>query len=233
VGGLVTVVELATVRALAWRLGRTPMLKDWTSAGCAPSHHMLWKRYGGWDAFVSAAGLPPVQPPHGWGQSPGFGRRYWTDERIIAALRRIYAELRRVPRDRENNRLCKGRLDWPPSEHIRRFGGNGRGCWQRAFTKAGVKVRCWENASWSEEDEEYLLENAGHLTLAQIAKELGRTAGACRRRLFDHGVRARDSRGCYTGQVLAQELGISLDRVSDAIRSGRLRAVRPPGRPYW
>ena len=225
--------EFATVRLLAERLGRTPLLRDWRAASCQPSPETLRRLYGGWDAFVAAAGLPPVEPPHGWSKGPGYGRRYWTEERIIGALRRIHAELGRLPHDREHTRLCKGRADWPTAETIRRFGGNGRGCWQRAFRKADVSVRIWAFASWSEEDDEFLLEKAGDLTLERIAKRLGRTPGACRRRLFDRGVRARDSRGWYTGQLLARELNIPVTRIYGAIRSGRLRAVRPPGRPYW
>ena len=47
---------IMAVRLLAFRLWRTPMLKDWRAHGCLPAHHHIRRRWGGWDRFLAAAG---------------------------------------------------------------------------------------------------------------------------------------------------------------------------------
>ena len=224
------------VRLLALRLGRVPMLKDWKAHGCRPSHFIILKRWRRWDRLLAAAGLPPPVIEPAWQRSPGYGRPYWTRERVIAGMRRVREELGYFPlQDRHYNPLKRGRLDWPRAELIRALGGGGRSAWRLAMIKAGLSkdVPGWSNGAWREDEDEYLLENAGRLTLRRIAFHLGRSYGACRRHLYDLGTRARDARGYYTGMLLAQELGIPLSRVYDGIATGRLVAHRPPGRPYW
>jgi hypothetical protein len=227
---------LLAVRLLAFRLWRAPMMRDWLSHDCQPSAHIIRKRWCRWDRLLAAAGLPvPVIGP-AWGQGVGFGRRFWTTERVIAGMRRVREELGYFPlQGRHYNPLKEGRLDWPRADLIRRLGGGGRSAWRIAMVKAGLSkdISGWHNSAWREDDNEYLLENAGLLTLKRIAFHLGRSYAACRRHLYDLGTRARDARGYYTGMLLAEELNVPLGRVYLGIATGRLVAHRPPGRPYW
>jgi len=227
---------ILAVRLLAFRLWRAPMLKDWRARGCGPTPHHIRRHWGGWDRFLAAAGMtPPIIGPS-WGQGVGFKRKYWTAARVIAGMRRVREELGYFPlHDRHYNPLKRGRLDWPRAKLIRALGGSGRSAWRLGMIRAGLSMDIpgWSNGAWREDEDEYLLENAGRLTLKRIGFHLGRTWGACKRRLYDLGTRARDARGYYTGMLLAQELGIPLTRVYLGIATGRLLAQRPPGRPYW
>jgi len=223
------------LQQLARDLGRTPRTVDLT----LPCHQTYLNTFGTYWEALRAAGMEPPRGRPGWGAKTRRGRipKYWTEKRVLRGMRKLYGELGVVPNDRAYLVLKKGRLNLPPAMEIRRFGGNGgRGsvCWKLAWEKAGFAVpqrRSW--ATWSEEEDRFLLENAGRLTLKQIAVEMGRSWHACKRRCYDLAVWAREARGWYTGQRLAQELNVSLARIYGAIHSGRLRAERPPGRPYW
>lgn len=222
------------VRLLALRLGRSPLGKDWRNGDCKPCFATILKHFGGWDRFLAAADIPAPAPIAGW--QVGTGRRtYWTPARVREAMIEIEAAgWGGFPRDpKAYDGIKKGRPTWPTSQAVRALGGGGRGAWKRALVKAGIEIDGWSDSAWTKADEEYLLENAGLLTLKKIGFNLGRSWAACKRRLYDLGVRARDARGYYTASVLAQEHQIPLKRIYEGLRSGRLIGHRPQGRPYW
>lgn len=229
---------LAAVRLLALRLWRSPMVKDWRAHGCKPCRCTILKRWRWWDRFLEAAGLPAPSTAPAW----GVGRRYWTEARVIAGMKKLRAELGYFPNQpRDYLPLKKGRMDLPRENLIRALApplngqGNRRSAWRNAMIRAGLgdQIESWSNGQWTQDEDTFLLENAGLLTLVRVGFHLGRSPGACRRRLYDHGTRARDARGYYTVQVLAQELNVPPRRVYDAVHSGRLVGQRPNGRPYW
>ncbi len=232
--------SIAVVRLLALRLWRSPTATEWKENGCRPCHALIWERFGKWYQFLETAGLPlPAYTP-ALGKAPPGGSVWWTPERIMAAMRQIREELGYFPRKvADYLPLKRGRMDWPTDVSIRGLVKNGsrqsdRSAWRNAMIKAGLvdDVQNWREGAWSEHDDEYLLEHAGRSTLKRIAFHLGRTYGACRRRLYDLGTRARDARGYYTASVLAQELHVPLGRVTDAIHSGLLDATKPLGVYY-
>ena len=210
-----------------WR----PPLGDWLEAARAALEEASDD-----ELKASACGARPQ-----WARSRHL-RTSWTEARIAEAVRRVYRHLGHVPQSREWWALARAGWALPRSPLLQRFARTkGRGLFQRALIRAGVRLRpsdgngkpVWNEARWSRQQTDFLLENAGVLTLAEIGRRLGRSYGACRRRLFDLGTTARTARGWYTGQTVAQELNCPVTRVYTALRSGRLKGVRPPGRPYW
>lgn len=232
---------IADVHMLAGRLRRPPLFKDWLAAGLAPrALGTFTKRFGSWDGVLAAAALPPPDAEPIWQHSNG--RLYWTDARIADALRRVYQHLGRVPHWRDWWAYARAGWTLPGSRLLQRFARTkGRGLFQRALIRAGVRLRpsdgngrpVWNEASWSKQQDGFLLQNAGVLTLNEIAASLGRSYAACRRRLFDLGTTARGARGWYTGQKLAQKLNCPVTRIYRALETGRLKGVKPPGRTYW
>lgn len=228
-------------RLLTMRLRRSPMVKDWVEHGCRPCHGLIWERFGKWHRFLEAAGVPLAAYTPEWGKTPPGGALYWTHERIKAGMRSIRAELGYFPQQvREYNPLKVGRMDWPPDYLIRGLGKNGNGkasdrsAWRNAMVAAGLgdDVEDWNNGAWTDEDDTYLLERAGTMSLKRIAFNRGRTYAACRRRLYDLGTRARDARGLYTASVLAQELNCPLTRVLEVCHAWFIDARKPTGVYY-
>lgn len=226
---------MMAVRLLALRLRRPPMSIDWRAHGCRPGASIVFGRWRGWDRFLVAAGVPAPPANNGYQRSNGH-RKYWTTERVIAGMRAVKEELGHFPRNNHGYYpLKKGRDDWPCAVYIFALGGPGRGSWRRALIRAGLQdqVKDMEGMPWRQDEDEFLQENAGSLTLKAIGRRLGRSVGACRRRLYDFGVRARDCRGFYTASVLAQELNVPLTRVTKAVRLGLLVAEKRGRRPYY
>jgi hypothetical protein len=89
-------------------------------------------------------------------------------------------------------------------------------------------------APWSQEDDDFLLDSAGTYTLKLIARRLGRSWPACKRRLYDlKAGRARDVSGFMSAMQVAKEYGCPLHRVSDLIARGELPAKKVLGGHYW
>ena len=164
---------------------------------------------------------------------------YWTRERVIQGMQAAAGEIGYFPeRYRDYERHRAGNPDWPPARVIWKLGRTlddgrnaspnnaARATWRKAMALAGIEVSGMRFALWTEKDDQFLLDNAGRLTLKEIAKELGRSWEACKRRLSQKGVRARDAQGFWTMSQLAQAHNIPLSRIKTGLRTGRLRGTR-------
>jgi hypothetical protein len=220
---------VAELRALAAELDRTPLAQDWRASGRRPCYESVIARFDRrWDTAIAAAGLPPIEPAPGWQKANGR-RLYWTDDRVREALRLFRREHGRVPNAADYNRLIKGDRRFPVAQRVWRYGS---GVWSTAWERAGVRDTSYLWNDWTDEDEDYLLENAGRITLAAIARHLKRSYDACHRRLYDLGVQARNARGYLTGQECARAYGVPIHRVLDLVRTGKLAAHKGAGN-YW
>lgn len=183
---------------------------------------------------VIACPLGGNQPTYGKGRTWRGGKRYWTRERTLEGLRAFVATTRgQLPNsDHDYSVLKKGHMEWPPASRVLEYCGSMADAWLAAGAPRSRYTRQW--APWTQEDDDYLLEHAGHETLRIIAARLGRTAGSCKRRLYDLGAgRARDAAGYLSMQQVAAEYNCPLARVKRLVASGELPAHKVKGGHYW
>lgn len=150
-------------------------------------------------------------------------RLYWTPERVAAHLRRFVAwtsgVLPKSDREWDVARLA----DDPPSTAIYgRWPGVGfRRIWMQ---QAGAPIERISLLSghdrWTEDEDAHLLQWAGIRTLEQLARELHRTYGACRKRLQDLGTSARTNQGYLSAAEVSREYGAPYSRVTRLIADG-------------
>lgn len=168
-----------------------------------------------------------------WG-SGSFGGKFWTPERIEAGLR-DFAERHqgKLPSsDHAYKALKRAHPEWPTAAAVLEQWGSMVLAWQ-ALGMPRSRYSS-SNHDWSQEDDDVLLGLAGEMTLKLIARRLGRSWQACRRRLFDLGAgRARDVSGHLSMMQVAAEYGCPLTRVKRLVRSGELPAKRVYGGHYW
>lgn len=171
---------------------------------------------------------------HGW--SPGLGRipRFWTEERVDAGLR-DFADRNpgQLPNsDHEYSRLKRGHMEWPTAQSVLEIHASMANAWAAISAPKRRYTRGWN--PWTQEEDDYLIEHAGEQTLKIIAKHLGRSWSACKRRLYDLGAgRARDVAGYLSAQQVATEYRCPVSRVTKLIQTGELRAFRVRGGHYW
>lgn len=178
--------------------------------------------------------LPPVERPNRFGSAPLGNRRWWTRERTLEGLRDFARRNRgQLPTSDHLYSLAKkGHMEWPPATRVLEFFGTMAGAWEAAGASRARYTRGW--VAWTQDDDDYLLEHAGEQTLKVIAKHLGRSWAACKRRLYDLGAgRARDVSGHLSAAQVAQEYGCPQGRVIQLIKAGELRASRVRGGHYW
>jgi hypothetical protein len=170
----------------------------------------------------------------GWGKRPMGVARYWTRERVLAGLR-AFAAANPGPVPcacREYAQMKKGHMEWPTAGMVLLQFGTMPDAWAEAGVSRARYHRSW--VEWTQDDDDYLLERAGSMTLKIIAKKLGRTWPACKRRLYDLGAgRARDVSGYMSAMQVAQEYRCPLSRVTSLIASGALPARKVLGGHYW
>lgn len=166
-------------------------------------------------------------------ENPGWGNGsrgvYWTPERIAEALRRYVDTTNgQLPSSSDDwNRIKKGRLDLPVGVLILQQYGSMSSAWSELGAPRS-RIRVGQRP-WTEEEITFLLENAGDLTLKQIAQRLHRSWAACKRKCYELGTRARDAQGYMSAQQVADEYGCTPNRVQDLIERGVLKARRPRG----
>lgn len=169
-----------------------------------------------------------------WKGSPLGNRRWWTQERVTAGLQDFASKHRgQLPNsDQDYSTLKKGHMEWPPASRVLEFFGTMADAWEAGGAPRSRVTRQW--VEWTQEDDDYLLERAGSVTLKIIAKQLGRSWAACKRRLYDLGAGpARDLSGYLSAQQVAKEYGCPVDRVQKLIATGKLPARKVLGGHYW
>lgn len=168
-----------------------------------------------------------------WGRSPGRGRLYWTRERIVEGLR-AFARAHRgpLPESHEYSRAKKGHPEYPTTDNVLKHFGTFAAAWEAAGASKSRIRRTW--TPWTDDDNELLLDLAGRMTMALVAKRLRRTPGACRRQLYEmQAGRARDVPGYLSASEVAEQYGCPWGRVIRLIERGTLPAKRVQGGHYW
>lgn len=178
---------------------------------------------------------PDVNYGFGHGRPAGeAGRTFWTEQRVLAGLRDFMASNPgRLPNsDHEYSRLKKGHMEWPTAEKVLHFWGTMANAWAAAGAPKSRYTRKWNE--WTQAEDDYLLEHAGEQTLKVIARAMGRTWGACERRLYDLGAGpARNVSGYMSILQVAAHYNCPITRVQRLVKSGGLPARRVTGGTYW
>lgn len=171
--------------------------------------------------------------PH-WGRSPYGAEAYWTQARTLGGLRDFVARNKGIlPSSSDAYSVMKrGHMEWPPAGRIFDHYDSMADAWAAAGASPRRYRRLW--VDWTQDDDDLLLGMAGTMTLDLIAKRLGRSAGACKRRLYDLGAgRARDMSGHYSAAQVAELYGCPLARGNSLIKHGLLKAHKITGGHYW
>lgn len=181
--------------------------------------------------------FPKVLDPeknYGFGKGRPGKAKFWTPERVQDGLR-DFAAAHKGPlptSDHVYNDLKKGHLEWPTAHCVLEIHGTMADAWASIGVSKARYNRGW--VAWTQEDDDYLLEHAGEQTLKIIAKHLGRSWQACKRRLYDlKAGRARDVTGWMSAMQVAAEYKCPLARVKKLIGTGELPAHRVVGGHYW
>lgn len=186
------------------------------------SVHVRWQR------LAAQAGLKDR-----WGRPLGQ-KRWWTRERVVAALADYAARNRGpLPTDQGAYQRAKGgHYEWPPAARVLEFFETMADAWEAVPGTKGRHTR--GKAAWTQAEDDLLLSLAGEWTLKVIAPRLNRSWAACKRRLYDLGAgRARDVSGYLSALQVAAEYGCPADRVTRLIASGELKAHKVTGGHYW
>lgn len=180
-------------------------------------------------------GDTPTEPAPSWQGSPFGNRRYWKRARVLEGLRAASIEITGpLPSsDAAYNRLKKGRLDWPPAARVLEYFHS----MPRGWLAAGANARRvnLKNQDWTEKEIAFLLEHAGSMTLAAIARCLRRPLGAVRSKLGGKGlgVHARTNQGYLSAAAIAKEYHCPYHRVRDLLAAGVLKGRRDVLRNSW
>lgn len=170
-----------------------------------------------------------------WGAAPYGQKLYWTQVRTLAGLQDFAQKHRGAlpTSDHDYNSLKVGHMEWPTAQKVLEyFGSSMASAWEAAGVSRKRFNRGW--VEWSDEDDQYLLEHAGEETLKLVGAHLGRTAPACKRRLYDlKAGRARDVPGWLSAAQVAKEYAAPLSRVIRLIQAGTLPAFKVKGGHYW
>ena len=159
---------------------------------------------------------------------PNFigNKRFWTKERVVAALVAAATEIKGpLPcRDALYSQVKKGRLDWPPASRVLfYFHSMARGWLAAGAPRHRISLT---NIDWTPEEDGYLLDKAGNLTLKDIAAKLRRSYDAVHARLSKkYGIESRHNQGYLSAADLSKEYGCPYHRVRTALLEGRI-----PGR---
>ncbi len=167
---------------------------------------------------------------------PNFigNKRFWTRERVLATLNRLVGELQGpLPcHDLVWNRMKKGHLDWPTASRILDYFHSMARAW--LATGAPMSRVTLHNQDWLPEEDAYLLDKAGTLTLNNIAERLRRTQPAVRARLNRvHGIASRANQGYLSASELAKEYNCSCHRIRKALAEGKIKGRFDEKRNRW
>jgi len=161
-------------------------------------------------------------------------QRLWTREKVLDKLSEASKEIRGpLPcADYKWNQIKKGRLDWPPAHRILEYFHGMAWAWLAAG--APMSRVSLKNLAWIPEENEYLLDKAGSVTLKKIASKLGRSYSAVRARLNRHyGIASRHNQGYVSAAELAKEYNCSCHRIRQALAEGKIKGHYDLLRNRW
>lgn len=164
------------------------------------------------------------------GRTPFARERVWTPARVEEALRAyVKRSTGMLPSGSDQYwRLKSGDPSLPVANMvIERYGSITRAWLACGARRSRVPLL---GCAWTEEEETFLLDHAGSMTLKQVGARLHRSWSACKRKLYDLGIRARDAQGYMSGMQVAVEYECSLQRVYQLIANGQLKAHHPAGK---
>ncbi|MGH9759744.1 MAG: hypothetical protein ACREAC_02765, partial [Blastocatellia bacterium] len=153
-------------------------------------------------------------------------RTYWTKERVVKALALFFRTYSFAPTaTAQYHDLVKGtgmtvEREFPSTYAVLRYFPTFRQAW----AAAGVLTDRL-NEAWTETEEWYLREAVGILSRAEIARDLRRSEGAVKRRMYDLGVDARDRWG-WTPHRIEEHLQIPGARIATLMERGELPYFR-------
>ena len=161
-------------------------------------------------------------------------KRLWTRERVVAALAAAATEIKGpLPcRDALYSKVKKGRLDWPTASRVLfYFHSMARGWLVAGASRHRISLK---NIDWTPEEDGYLLDEAGILTLEYIAAKLRRSYPAVRDRLNKkYGIESRHNQGYLSAAELSKEYGCPYHRVRTALVEGRIPGRYDEVRNRW
>lgn len=135
-------------------------------------------------------------------------RTYWTRERVVTGLLRFYRERGIAPTGYDQyHQMVKGKGQtsarrYPSSYAVMRHFATFREAWRAV----GVAVNRAEEP-WTDLDDWYIREAAGLVPRVEIARDLERTEGGVKRRMYELGLIASRAQG-WTAHRLEREVGI-------------------------
>lgn len=160
--------------------------------------------------------------------------RLWTRQHVLDGLKSAGNEITgTLPcSDETYLKIKKGRFDWPSVNRIYEyFGSMGRAWLAAGFSKHRVSLR---NIKWLPEEDIYLKEHAGVLTIKQMGRHLCRSYQAVRHRLNrDLNIRARYNQGYVSAAELAKLYKCSCHRIRRALKEGIIRGKFDRVRNRW
>lgn len=160
--------------------------------------------------------------------------KLWTRGQVDAALRSAAMELPGMlpSSDKAWGMLKKSRYDWPPAARIYEYYHSFPQAW--IAVGADPKRVILKFAKWTDRENEYLLDNAGKLTLASIAEHLGRSYPATRARLNKwYGIKSRHNQGYLSAADLAKEFKCPCHRIRMALAAGIIKGRFDKRRNRW
>lgn len=164
-----------------------------------------------------------IDPMERWGHGKAYPGLFWTRERCTKALQQYARRTTgRLPISTPYEVVKKGDASLPPSARLYEHFGSLTRAWLACLPSSSHHRVPLLGCEWSAEEDDFLLSNAGTLTLKQCGERLHRSWAACKRRLYDLGTTSRNNQGFMSAQQVADEYGCSPQRVTRFIRMGVL-----------
>lgn len=171
-----------------------------------------------------------LDTPPGWCGGASAYRKYWTRERVHAALRAYaLAHPGRLPRGTPAwNEITRGDPTLPTSGRILQLYGALGNAWREVLGDLDARYRvplAW--VRWTPEEDAFIEQHVGRLSMREIAERLGRTESSLRQ----HARRALNitpqlAREWWSPAEVAEHFGCPVSRVYYLVWRGILPARR-------
>jgi hypothetical protein len=162
------------------------------------------------------------------------GKRYWTKEKVTSSLSEIWrARVGMLPcGETRYLELKKINPTWPPYSRICEYYHSLAAAWRAAGANKDRIMKT--NLDWAEEDDAYLIFNAGKQTLKEIASCLRRSYQATRARLAKtHHIQSRHNQHHISAAEAAKLFSCSYGRVLQYVKDGKIKGTYDPVRNRW